>query len=62
MLETHDCSGNKMEQFGTDLYAYKAESIEEGVWMKYKEYIRRNCLSYHIPLWHSYKYLSILQQ
>ena len=45
MTETHDCSGNKMEQFGTDLYAYKAEPIGGGVlWMQKKEYTRRNCV------------------
>ena len=38
IIETHGCSGNKMEQIGQDLYAYKAEPIGKGTWMQHKEY------------------------
>ena len=50
IIETHDCSGNKMEQIGPDLYAYKAEPIGEGTWMQQKEYIIRNCVEQQITL------------
>jgi hypothetical protein len=50
IIETHDCFGNKMEQIGPDLYAYKAEPIGEGTWMQQKEYIIRNCVEQQITL------------
>jgi hypothetical protein len=50
IIETHGCSGNKMEQIGQDLYAYKAEPIGKGTWMQHKEYIIRNCVEQQITL------------